>query len=245
MGLNEDMKSFFSEDNLTVVFSNEKKFITKLEINDNAYAKLKIAKDLEKYGASLATGLAVAGSTYAVWLTSLGILGQIGLAVGLVSNPIGWMALAGGTGAVLMFGGKSLINSVDKHAFEKTPKYLNTPIDLLGTTFFAILTPLLLKITTNNGTITLKNTDYIQNILLGFGYDKKYIETNLYNSIQVLHDLDIADVKEKLKAIAKETDGLEVHILLRIVEEALNGIFDKQENKDNFRVLNNIIKQLS
>jgi len=245
MNINEDMKAFFETKYIEKVFLDDLKFKRKLKIGEGAYSNLKTAKDLEKYGASLATGLAVAGSTYAVWLASLGILGQMGLAVGLVSNPIGWMVLAGGTGAVFMFGGKSLIDSIDKNAFEKTPKYLNTPIDLLGTTFFSILTPLLLKITSNNGTLSLENTDHIQNILLEFGYDKKYIEINLYNSIQVLNDLDITGVKEKIEAISKKTDGLEAHILLTVVEESLNRLFDKQGNKNNFRILNNIMKQLS
>ena len=244
MGMNEDMKDFFGAHDIKVVLSNEKAFITKLQIDDNAYAKLKMAKNLEKYGASLATGLAAAGGAYAIWISSLTVIGQLGVTLGLVSNPIGWIALAGGAGAVLMYGGKSAIDAIDQKAYNKTPKYLNTPLDLLGTTLMSIIMPLSLKVSLVNDKIDNDIIHIIVKEFASLGYDKNYIEQEMNIMFQSFKDLQIDEIKAKLKSISKDTDGLEYQNLSTLIQEFLNNVFEQKKDKSNFRDLSNILLKL-
>jgi len=242
--MNEDMKDFFGAHDIKVVLSNEKAFITKLQIDDNAYAKLKMAKNLEKYGASLATGLAAAGGAYAIWISSLTVIGQLGVTLGLVSNPIGWIALAGGAGAVLMYGGKSAIDAIDQKAYNKTPKYLNTPLDLLGTTLMSIIMPLSLKVSLVNDKIDNDIIHIIVKEFASLGYDKNYIEQEMNIMFQSFKDLQIDEIKAKLKSISKDTDGLEYQNLSTLIQEFLNNVFEQKKDKSNFRDLSNILLKL-
>lgn len=244
MSLNEDMKNFFDNDEIKKIFDNEIKFKMKLNLKDSVYKYLLDAKNLEKFSASLAAGLAVAASGYLAWLGTLGIGGKLLVLVGLGANPIGWWALAGVGGAALMYGGKTLIDKFDKEAHEKIPKFLNTPLDYLGQNLVNIILPGAIKISMVNGRISQEDEIVIIEQFKNWGYSENYIKDEIKGIRSYIGELNIIDTKKKLQAICKEVDGLEYDILKALVVETLENIFSKKIDKTNFMEFTNQIKSL-
>lgn len=244
MSLNEDMKNFFDDNEIKKIFDDEIKFKMKLNLKDNVYKYLLDAKNLEKFSASLAAGLAVAASGYLAWLATLGIGGKFLLIVGLGANPIGWWALAGFGGAALMYGGKTLIDKFDKEAHDKIPKFLNTPLDYLGQNLLNIILPITIKISMIHGKLTQEDETVIIEQFKNWGYNENYIKDEIKGIRSYIGELNIIDTKKKLQAICKKVDGLEFDALKGLVVETLEDIFSKKTDKTNFMEFTNQIKNL-
>ena len=245
MGLHEDMKDFFEKQNIECVFSDEIEFKRKLNLSDKAMSDLLMAKDLDKYGSTLAAAMATGAVAYIAWLSSLGFIGQAAILVGLGSNPIGWIALAAGAGGLLMYGSKTAINKLDENAYERIPKYLNTPLDVLGTTLIAVILPIYLKLAINDKNIIKNSLDNIMEEFSNWGYDRNYLEQTINTFMKGLGELKIEDTKEKLQVIVKATDGLEYCTISDLITKSLENVFEKQDDKFNFRELSSISLELA
>lgn len=244
MELHENMKKFFENDELKKIFDDEIKFKLKLKLTDSVYKYLLDAKNLEKFAASLAAGLALAAGGYLAWLATVGISGQILVVLGLASNPIGWLALAGVGGVALMYGGKNLIDKFDKEAHYKTPKFLNTPLDYLGQNLINIILPIAIKISMVNGEITQEDEKVIIEQFKDWGYNENYIKEEITNIKNYITELNIVDTNKKFEAICNEVDGLEYKNLKVLVIETLDNVFSKKIDKSNYMEFTNQIKSL-
>lgn len=244
MGINEDMKIYFHENEIKKMFDDEIKFKLKLNLSEDSYRYLSNVKNLEKFSASLAAGLATAATGYLAWLATLGFGGKILLAIGLASNPIGWYALAGVGGAALMYGGKTLIDKFDKEAHDKIPKFLNTPLDYLGQNLVNIVLPMVIKISTIDGKISEDDQNVIIEEFNKWGYDKDFLINEINKISSYLNNLNITDTKNKIEVICKEVNGLTYEHLKKVVQTTLEDIFEQKKDKTNFRELNKLIQTL-
>ena len=244
MAINEDMKIYFQENKTKQLFDDEIKFKLKLDLSEESYVYLVNVKNLEKFSASLAAGLATAAGGYLAWLATLGLGGKILLAIGLASNPIGWYALAGIGGAALMYGGKTLIDKFDKEAHDKIPKFLNTPLDYLGQNLINLVLPIAIKISNIHGKISKDDENVIVEEFNKWGYDKDFLINEINIISTYIDNLNITDTKNKLEIICKEVDGLKYDHLKNIINSTLEDIFEQKKDKTNFREFNKLIQTI-
>ncbi|PWE20413.1 hypothetical protein DF188_08055 [Aliarcobacter skirrowii] len=244
MSLNEQMKDYFSKNEFKKIFDDEIKFKMILNLNEDTYSYLTNIKNLEKFSASLAAGLATAATGYFAWLASLGFGSKILLAVGLTSNPVGWIALAGISGAALMYGGKTLINKVDKNAYDKIPKFLNTPLDYLGQNLINILLPSAIKLSLHNGMLSKDNENILINEFSKFGYNKDFLISEINGILKIINNIDIKDTKNKLEVICKEVKGLKYNSIRNLSVNLFQDIYKNSNNPELLKEYTEIIKEL-
>lgn len=237
MSLNDDMKDFFSNEKIEIILDNKMSFKHKLNIGEKDYKYLNNAKNLKEFTDILIGGLATAGLAYTGFLATLGTLGQIGLAVGLVSNPIGWIAIAGIGGAGLMYGSKKVLNKADKAAFDKIPKYISTPLDILADNLMNLFLPIVVKISLLDGKFDPEEKNAIISYLsINWGYNSNYIEDRLNSTYKNQAKFNYAEIKKSLNIITKETNGLEYNDIkleiTKIATEVINSVNKSTSRKE-------------
>ena len=87
MSIETELHDFFSEE-VTSVVEDADRFRRKLNIGSDAFKYLTRAENLGDLSTTLASGAGIASFAYFGWLTSIGTLGQLGLAIGFVTTPV-------------------------------------------------------------------------------------------------------------------------------------------------------------
>ncbi|MCP5313167.1 MAG: TerB family tellurite resistance protein [Chromatiaceae bacterium] len=222
MTFDEQLEDFFNED-ITSVIADPDKFKRQLGIGADAYKLLSTADRIHEGGSALLGGAGVAGTVYAGWFTSLGALGQIGLAAGLVATPIGAMVAAGTVGAGGMFLTRRLLAACRRETVEEIPHFINSPIDVLGASIADIIIPILLRLAHADGVIHDDEIHVIERYLTNeWGFNEQFVQSaidlhqtqiaewdwsvvrSLLKTARETRDIDIKQFKEKLLTIAQE-----------------------------------------
>ena len=247
MGLNNSMKDFFKTNEIKIVLDNNISFKHKLNLSKDDYDYLNNAKNLHEFTEALIAGAAGAGVVYGGFMAGLGVLGQIGLSIGLISNPIGWMALAAGGASVAVYGARQLSKKADEKAYDKLPKYIKTPLDTLAENLINLFTPICIKIALIDGGFTEDEKKTIINYLsTQWGYNRNYIENKLEENYKIIDKFEYSDVSEITKYISKETNGLEVETInneiQNIIKELINAgnshKADKEKHLQQLKLVN-------
>lgn len=221
MSLDGDLTEFFSSDVIQVV-SDHERFRRRLKIGAEAFRYLRGAENLHSATSSLLGGAGAAGAAYTSWVMSIGTLGQFGLAAGLVATPVGALAAAGAVGAGGMYLTQRLLKNARRGVVEEIPNFINTPIDVLGTTLIDILLPVLLKIAGSDGEILEKEkgliTDYLEN---EWGFDSHFLTSaiaveesqidqwsfdvlaNMVAEVSKTGDINVSEFKQELMHVAR------------------------------------------
>lgn len=150
------------------VVEDTNKFKLKLGIGEDAYASLKVAKTLQTIwdvkGAAGA-GAAVASSS-AVATTFFGGGGGLLSAIGLgaaAATPVGWIMAAAVASGGAYYGAMRLASNYSGTRVQSIPKFINTPIDLLGATLFDMVGGIALKVASLSGEIDDTETEALIN----------------------------------------------------------------------------------
>lgn len=190
---------------LDLVVQDPIKFKIKLGIGEEAYATLKLAKTLQtlwELKGAAGTG-AVAASSPLVATTffggSGGILSTLGFTAA-ATTPVGWVIAAAVVSGGAYYGAMKVAGSYQSSRVETIPKFINTPIDLLGATIFDMMAGLALKVVDFGGEIDdLERTAIIEYFIDEWGVSKDYatkalplIESQITNT----------SLKEMVKTIA-------------------------------------------
>lgn len=135
---------------LELVVSDPNKFKIKLGIGEDAFASLKLAKTLQTLwdvkgaagaGAAVAASPAVAGTFFG----GGGILSFISVGTAAVT-PVGWIMAAALVSGSAYYGAMKVVENYTSARVETIPKFINTPLDLLGATLFDLMSGLALKV---------------------------------------------------------------------------------------------------
>lgn len=246
MGLNEEMKDFFDNDEIKAVLDYPLVFKSKLQLSDSGYEYLNAAKNFDKYASSLFAGLATAAVGYAAFIASLSWFGGILVAAGILATPIGWIALAGGTGAVLMFGGKHLVEKFDKNLHHKIPKHLNVPINLLAITLLNYILPLAIKASlVDNKFKKEEGESIVQYFKSEWGYNNDYLNLMINQMVAIESTFELDDLKKKLEAIVKNTEGLEYDIMKNEIINVLKMVCEvNNKETQKYSAMIDIIRKL-
>jgi hypothetical protein len=133
------------------VVGDTNKFKLKLGIGEDAFTSLKLAKSLQSLwdlkgaagaGAAAAATPAVAATFFASTAGPLSFLG-IGAAA---ATPVGWVMGAAVLSGGAYYGAMRMIGNFNSSRVDSIPKFINTPIDLLGATIFDMMAGLSLKV---------------------------------------------------------------------------------------------------
>ncbi|MFK5980707.1 MAG: TerB family tellurite resistance protein [Rhizobiaceae bacterium] len=235
-----DEEQIHSFDNVEQVISDSLRFKRKLAIGGDAYASIRIAKTLQQIwdvGGVAATGGAVAASSTVAGtlFASGGWMSAIGLGA-VAATPIGWVIGAAVASGGAYYGVTRLFRGYGQSRIETIPKFINTPIDLLGASLMDLLGAFALKIAAIDGTVDEREIDLIkQYFVTEWGYDVRYTES----ALKVLEEnTERCKITEMAKAFADfarsnpdcNFDAIrkELITLLTAIAE-IDGKFDERE----------------
>ena len=231
MTINSDLESFFSDDwHINKVVKNPEKFRKQLQIGSNAFKYLSKAENIGDFTQVIGAGVLAGGATSVVHIASLGVLGQIGLAIGAISTPVGWITFAGAAGIAATYGAKRLFSSVKGEMVTEIPNFINTPLDVIGASICELILPILLKISYADGIFSKDERNTIESYFINkWGIDDLYIKSmikeieinisgftfeNLANTLKEVEstgDCNFATMSKEILLISKEVlscDGI-------------------------------------
>jgi uncharacterized tellurite resistance protein B-like protein len=155
------------------------RFKRKLAIGEDAYLSMRVGKTLTQLwdvggvavtGGSIAASTTVAGTFFA----SSGWLATIGLGAAAVT-PVGWVIGAALATGGAYYGVTRLFKSYHGSRLDVIPKFINTPIDLLGASLMDMLGALSFKIALTDGEVTEPERVAIKDYFITeWGYDPDY-----------------------------------------------------------------------
>jgi len=117
------------------------------------------------------------------------------------ATPVGWVVAAAVASGGAYYGVMSLAGKYTSSRVEKIPKFLNTPIDLLGATLFDLIGGLALKVAILSNDIDEVERDSLVDYFVEvWGIDKEYIR----QSLPILEDqVRGRNLKEMVKALVE------------------------------------------
>jgi len=198
-----EMENSLKQENKKIekVFDDPNKLKTFLGMDEKVYKHWNNADNLT----TILLGMLVGGGigTIITYLSFSGI-GAVLFALGLVSFPLSGPAIAAVLGAVVFFGGKKLKEKMEKALFQKIPKNLNTPLNILGDTLSSYI--ILKKLHSDLECLKKELMDKV-------GYNESYINFKIK---EVKRHREIYE-KQNFKKIFKKfdkKDGLNEEVLL-------------------------------
>ncbi len=138
-------------ESLAHVVADPIKLKSKLKIGDKAFSSLRLAKNLQAIwdvrGASMAGAAAAASPTVATTFfgSTGGLLSTFGLGA-TAATPVGWVLAAAVVSGGAYYGAMRVFSSYSESRVEVIPKFISTPIDLLGATLFDMIAGIGLKV---------------------------------------------------------------------------------------------------
>ncbi len=152
-------------DGAELVVADSNKFKIKLGIGEDAYASLKLKGvlqtiwDVKEAGAAGATA-AASPLVATTFFGGGGLLSSLGLGAAAVT-PVGWIIAAAVASGGAYYGATRLLSGYASSRVETIPKFINTPIDLLGATIFDMMAGLALKVSEFSGSVDDTERDAI------------------------------------------------------------------------------------
>ncbi len=206
------------------VVSDELKFKAKLAIGENAYAELRTANAVRKYWDLFG---AVGGGA------GLAKAGFLGLA--MASSPVGWIVAATVSGGA-WFAVMRTLSGATEGRVTVIPKFINTPLDVLGSTLFGLMMPLALKVAAADGQVLEKERQCIRNYFVDqWGFDAQFVEASMGLIEPQLNAFKIATLATELVAYKKSNPDCNYAVMsrdlmafLKEVMEA-DGVVDERE----------------
>lgn len=163
---------------LDSVIADPLKFKRKLRIGHDAYAMLRMKTRLQslwEVGGFAATGATAAASPLvASTFFSGGLLSMLG--IGAAATPIGWVIAAAALSGGAYYGVTRLVQRRTDALVDTIPRFISTPIDLLGMQLFDLVGALALRVAEIDGEVSPEERDTIQqHFTEEWGYDPAYV----------------------------------------------------------------------
>jgi uncharacterized tellurite resistance protein B-like protein len=177
----EQVESF---GNVERVIADSLRFKRKLAIGDDAYTSMRFGKTVAQLwdvGGVAATGgqIAASASVASKFFASGGLLSTFGLGAA-AATPAGWVLGTALVTAGAYYGVTRLFKSYAGTRVETIPKFINTPIDLLGASLMDFLGGMGIKISLMDGQVTEPERSALQlHFIDEWGFDKDYVSRAL------------------------------------------------------------------
>lgn len=227
------------ETDIDRVVADPLRFKQRLHIGEDAYALLRAKKNLyaiyDTAGAA-GTGAAIAGSSAVAgtFFAPTGLSAALGLAT--AATPIGWIVAA----AIVTGGGyysaTRWFSAKSSEFVDTIPKYINTPIDVLGAALIDLLGSLALRVAAIDGHIDPAEERIIfEHFVEDWGFDETYVIRALAALKTHANDMRVKQLATDLAAFqANNPDCNEVAMraeLMTFLREliAADGVLDERE----------------
>ncbi|WP_312136398.1 TerB family tellurite resistance protein [Brevundimonas sp.] len=228
-------------DDLDCVVSDPLRFKRKLRIGEDAYASLRLKNGVQGLwdvggiamtGASVAASPLVAGSLFA---STAGMFSAIGIGAA-AATPVGWVIAAAVATGGAYYGMTRLVRTRTGQMIDTIPRFINTPIDLLGMQLFDMVGALAVRVASIDGKVApAERTTIERHFIDEWGYDQTYTSRALDVLIEGAEATRVKDIAKSLAEFqAKSPDcnadamQSELMTLLREVVEA-DGVLDERE----------------
>jgi uncharacterized tellurite resistance protein B-like protein len=225
----EDFKKTDLFVEIDYVVADDKRFIHKLGVGPEVYSSLRFVQgtgDAFKVTSAATAGAAIAssGTVAATFFAGSGWLAAIGLGAAAVT-PIGWVITAAVMSGGTYYGVLKAYRAYEAELFDTIPRWINTPIDLIGAAIIDMLGGVALCVARADGEICEAEREHIRDYFVEeWGIDRAY-------SIAALglleENLDNASLQERVAgflAFAEKNPDCNVDALgerVRILLEAL------------------------
>lgn len=188
-------------DGLTRVVADPMRFKAKLAIGEDAYASLKATRTLGELwqvtGVAAAGGVAASSTTVASaffgsWITGLGLATAV--------TPVGWVVGAATAAGAAGWGVIHLLRRYEGSRVQKVPRFITTPLDLLGASLFDMIGALALMVAREAGQIDDTERSAIKDYFVQeWGFDPDYVARALP---LIEAGLDAASIEGIARALA-------------------------------------------
>ena len=232
-----DAEQRSSFDGVEQVVADSLRFKRKLSIGGNAYKSIRLGKSLQQIwdvGGVAATGgtFAASSAVASTFFTTAGFFGIGATAI----TPIGWIiAAAVGSGSAY-YGVTRLFRRFGQDRVESIPKFINTPIDLLGASLMDLLGALAIKVAAIDGNVDKSEIGCIQAYFVTeWGYDPLYTEKAIAVLAENSEQSRIADMTEAFASFLHSNpdcnfDAIEKELLTLLAQIAeADGKLDERE----------------
>jgi len=215
------------------------RFKQHLHIGEDAFALLRAKKNLfaiyETAGAA-GTGAAIAGSSAVAgtFFAPTGLTAALGLAT--AATPIGWILAAAVVAGGSYYGATRWFSDKSSEFVDTIPKYINTPIDVLGVALIDLLGSLALRVAAIDGRIDAAEERIIrEHFVEDWGFDETYVARALDSLKEYANDTRVKQLAMDLAVFQSnnpDCNGLAMRgELMTFLQEiiAADGVLDERE----------------
>lgn len=222
------------------VVADPLRFKLKLGIGEDAYASLRIKKnltnlwDLVGWGGTGAT-VAASPMVASAFFVPKGFMALLGF--GAAVTPIAWVVAAAVTSAGAYYGVTRLFGGYEGSRVDKIPKFINTPLDVLGAALFDLMGGLAIRLANIDGQVDERETRAIVDYFVGeWGFDSAYVDQALAVLRANISMTSFKDLSRNLAKFQAENPdcndaAMQVELVQFLREIALaDGVLDERED---------------
>jgi len=233
------------------VVADDKRFVQKLGVGPEVYSSLRIirgAGDAIKLTTAATAGAAVAssGAVATTFFAGSGWLAAIGLGAAAVT-PIGWVVAAAVVSGGAYFGALKAYRAYEGQLVDTIPRWINTPIDLMGTAIVDLLGGVALCVARSDDKICDAEREHIRDYFAEeWGVDRAYSTA----ALRLLEDnLEKATLEERVAgflAFAEENPDCNIGALSERVRSLLEALVevDGRVDPDEEAAIESVMQQL-
>lgn len=240
------------ETGLKQVVADPLRFKQRLRIGEDAFATLRAKKQLytiyETAGAA-GTGAAIAGSSAVAgtFFAPTGLAAMLGLAT--AATPVGWVIAAAVVAGGGYYGVSRWFSDKTSTFVDTIPKYINTPIDVLGAALIDLLGSLALRVAAIDGRIDPAEQACIRDhFVADWGFDPLYVDRSLAAMATRADDTRVKELAANLAQFQAanpdcNASAMQAELMLFLRElVAADGVIDEREELA-LDAINSVIQQ--
>lgn len=221
------------------VVADPLRFKLRLGIGEDAYASLRLKKNVQSWwdvGSWGFTGGAVAASpaVASTFFAPTGFFALLGL--GTAVTPIGWIAAAAIGSAGAYYGVTRLFGRYAGSRVDTIPKFINTPIDVLGAALFDLIGSLAIGVAYIDGRIDAAEISAINDhFVADWGFDPAYVRRAMQVLVANAGVVGVKDIARQLAAFQNQNPdcnapGMRAELMMFLRDIAIaDGVLDERE----------------
>lgn len=238
--MSTEMDQAFRFEGIDCVIADSLRFRRKLAIGEDAYTSLRVGKTLAQLwdvGGVAATGAQVAAlpAVATTFFSGGGLLSALGVGAA-ATTPIGWVIAASVVTGGAYYGVTRLFRSYNGTRVDVIPKFINTPIDLLGASLLDLIGSLSIKVAFMDGKFTEDERDVVREHLIeDWGYSPAYVDKALALIEENINQIPLTKMVESFSSFAQANPDCnfsamrqELIVFLTDLAKA-DGHFDERE----------------
>ena len=228
-------------DGISRVVADPLRFKLKLAIGEEAYASLRLKKHIGNAwdaGGAAATGAGIAATPMVAstfFASSAGMLGWLGIGAA-ATTPVGWIVAAALASGGAYYGVVQLARKYAGSRVQTIPKFINTPLDLLGASLLDLIGGLAAKLAWIDGQVVPAEKEAIAAHFVGdWGLDADYVAQALDLLVVEANEQRVTQMSAAVARFVHENPDCNAGVLraqilafLKDVAEA-DGVMDERE----------------